>query len=795
MTLRNPEITSWTTITSISTLSMRIKFTLLCFSLFLSLSTAFATPINLNKVSVLVSEDIKPQVRASALEILEEEIGKRSKISISPIGNWNAAGKFTIALALSSASQLDGKNLPKTSDIDAPEFQAEGFRIVWQDNVLWVIGADSRAVIFGIGELLRSSSFAKGEFIIDDTLNFASAPKYSLRGHQIGYRNTANSYDAWSVDQNDQYIRELALFGTNAIENIPPGDGEASPHFKISREEMNVKMSEICEKYDLEYWLWTPATVELSNQNLRAKELDLHEANYKNVPRLDNIFFPGGDPGHNHPSEVLPFLKDLHARLIKYHPNAGIWISLQGFSQEQVDYFYQYLEESKPTWLRGVVSGPSSPPISETRFRLPKQYKHRSYPDVTHNVRSDYPVPNFDQAFALTIGREGINPMPVFYANVHNKFAPFTDGFVSYSDGCHDDVNKIIWSQRGWNPNKPVRDILMEYANFFFDSKLEEKAAEGILGLERNWDGSIVDNGGIEPTLGYWKSLEAANPQLAGNWRWQMLVLRAYYDSYVRHRKINETALEKQANLVLLKADELGTEAAMKHALDLVNQADTQPIQQASKKKIEDYAQALFESIGLQTSVEKYRASNAQRGCILDFVDYPLNNRWWLADQFDSVGRMDSEEKKIEHLNLIANWENPGEGGFYNDVSNIANSDHVTTTVYDAVDFGWWENGYSRWRLSSQVYQNNPELEYEDLDPNARYLIRVTGYGDALIRIDGQRLEPLVYDKELGGFKEFIVPRALVGDGKISVSFDRPEESHLRWRDYSRISDVWLIKR
>lgn len=773
-----------------------MKFTLLCSILILVLNLGQAAPVNLNKLSVLISEDIKPQVRQSALEILREEIGKRSKINVSPIANWSEGGRFTIALVLTGSGELDGRKVPTRSGTELPEQKSEGYRLLWQDNVLWIIGADSRAMIFGIGELLRTASFAKGQFLIDDQLDIASAPMYPLRGHQIGYRNTANSYDAWSVEQYDQYIRELALFGTNAIENIPPdGGNDNSPHFKISREEMNVRMSEICEKYDLEYWIWTPATVDLTDPVVRAKELDIHEANYPKVPRLDNIFFPGGDPGHNHPKEVLPFLKDLHTRLVKYHPNAGIWISLQGFSQEQVDYFYQYLEQNKPTWLRGVVSGPSSPAISETRFRLPKQYKHRSYPDITHNVRCDYPVPNFDQAFALTIGREGINPMPVFYAGVHNKYAPFTDGFVSYSDGCHDDVNKVVWSQMGWNPNKSVRDVLREYTNFFFDTKIEAAAAEGILALESNWDGSVIDNGGIEPSLAYWKNLEATNPQLSGNWRWQMLVLRAYYDYYIRQRKIYESGLEKKANQVLMNYEKQGIDTAMAQALELVNQADTHPIERETRRKIDEYAQALFESIGLQTSVDKYQASNSQRGCILDFVDYPLNNRWWLADQFDSIRKMDSNEAKTAQLKLIANWENPGPGGYYDDISNIANSPHVTTTVYDAVDFGWWDNGYSRWRLSSQVYQVNPELEYEDLDPNARYLIRVTGSGDALIRVDGKRLEPLVYEKEMGGFKEFIIPRDVVGDGKISVTFDRPEESHLRWRNYSRISDVWLIKR
>ncbi len=172
-----------------------------------------------------------------------------------------------------------------------------------------------------------------------------------------------------------------------------------------------------------------------------------------------------------------------------------------------------------------------------------------------------------------------------------------------------------------------------------------------------------------------------------------------------------------------------------------------------------------------------------------------MNNRWWLEDEFKKIGEMKSEKEKRDRLELIRTWENPGTGSYYDDISNIANSPHVTTTVYDAVDFGWWESGYSRWRLSSQVYQNDPILEYEDLDPNGRYIIRIAGYGDALLRIDQQRMEPTIYNKDVEEFKEFVVPRSLIGDGKITLTFDRPEESHLRWRYYSRISDVWLIKR
>jgi len=765
------------------------------FILLLTSVTSASFGIDISEVNILVSQDLKPLVRQSAVEILQEEVKKRTGLTWTEVSSWKDAKGLTIALALTETKKLAGIAPPRRSGNNLPEYQAEGFRLVQQENTLWVIGADSRAVLFGIGELLRKASMDDGLVIIEDNLDVATAPQYALRGHQIGYRNTANTYDAWTVEQYDQYIRDLVLFGTNAIENIPPLRDDSSPHFQIPREEMNVEMSKICDKYDIEYWVWTPGTVDLKDPELRNKQLDIHEANYKQVPRLDNIFFPGGDPGHNHPREVMPFLKDLYARLIKYHPNAGMWISLQGFSAEQVDYFYQYLETNKPTWLRGVVSGPSSPPISETRFRLPKQYKHRHYPDITHNVRCDYPAQNFDQAFALTVGREGINPQPVYYAEVHAKYAPFTNGFVSYSDGSHDDVNKIVWSQRGWDPDKNIMDILTEYSKFFFDLSVEYKAANGILALERNWDGSIIANGGIEPTLAYWQDLEASNPDLSKNWRWQMLVLRAYYDAYVRRRAINETNLEKKANEIMNRANELDSKTAMKQALQIVNKADTEPIEQEMKKVIVDYSEALYQSIGWQSDVEKYQASGSQRGCMLQFVDHPLNNRWWLADQFEAIDTLATEQEKVERLKVIANWENPGPGSYYDNVSNIATGPRVTTTVYDAVDFVWNNGGFSRWRLSSQLSQVDPILEYEDLDPNARYLIRGTGYGDALVRVDGRRLEPIKYDKEREGFKEFIVPKNIVGDGKMTLTFDLPEESHLNWRNYSRISDVWLIKR
>jgi len=73
-------------------------------------------------------------------------------------------------------------------------------------------------------------------------------------------------------------------------------------------------------------------------------------------------------------------------------------------------------------------------------------------------------------------------------------------------------------------------------------------------------------------------------------------------------------------------------------------------------------------------------------------------------------------------------------------------------------------------------------------------MIRIAGYGEALLRIDGERVNPTIYNKELEEFKEFAVPVKYVYDGKIEITFDEPEESKINWRQKSKICDVWLLK-
>ena len=224
------------------------------------------------------------------------------------------------------------------------------------------------------------------------------------------------------------------------------------------------------------------------------------------------------------------------------------------------------------------------------------------------------------------------------------------------------------------------------------------------------------------------------------------------------------------------------------------------------RTRIADLCERLFHSIGLQTSVPKYHASGAERGAILDFVDYPLNNRWWLEDEFQKIRAMTTDEEKRRRLHEIAQWENPGPGSFYDNPGNLAKSPHVvradvspatpSSISEPGTTFWWWDQGKSRARLSWQVTMWPIAVVYEGLPEDGRYVVQSTGYGQALLRINGERVTPSLDGREIGEKKEFPVDPKFLKGGRLVLTWDRPaDEGELNWRKRSRLAEVWLLKK
>lgn len=702
----------------------------------------------------------------------------------------------------------------------------EGFRIrthmpPGRAPAIIVAGNDSRGVLFGVGKLLRSLEMSRDRIALPSALDRSEAPAMVIRGHQIGYRPKTNSYDAWDLPQWEQYMRDMAIFGCNAIEIIPPrsDDDADSPHFPRPPLEMMAGMSQLAADYGLDVWIWYPA-MESRYATPAAVEAALSEWGdvLKKLPRVDALFVPTGDPGDVPPGELMTMLEAQTRQLQQLHPGAQMWISVQSFDEQQFADMLRILQR-EPPWLTGVVYGPQTR-ISVARLRelLPRRYALRAYPDITHSLRCQHPVPDWDLAYALTEGREVINPRPLDEAAIFHSYRDHVGGVITYSEGCNDDVNKMIWSGLCWNPATPPIDTLREYSRYFIGPQYTDDFAQGLLALERNWRGPLLANTAVDATWQQFRTLEqAAEPRTRRNWRFQQAQYRAAYDAYQHRRLTLETAQEMEARQLLARAADLSVASALKAAETVLDRADRAGQLQPLKSRVNELAEALFQSIGMQLSVEKYQAIEVGRGANLDTLDVPLNNREWLKRRFTDIRKLSSEAEMLRAVEQLLHWTDPGPGGFYDDLGNTARQPHLVRETAYAADPGFLASPYigfhahpgmprSSWDYVDGLYGTPVTMHYTGLDPAARYTLRVVYAGenkDALVRLvalvksaaDGEAREIEVHPLQPKPWPvrpaEYALPPESTAGGELTLRWTSNPERGGPGRG-CQIAEVWL---
>ena len=320
--------------------------------------------IDLARAAVVTPAASSLQER-TAVRVLVEEIAKRTNVRLAVSSQWPAETVPAIAVGpLATSSTWAGPGLRRASAADGVTGR-EGYRVAVNVGgrgapTVLVLGADARGMLFGVGRLLRELRMTRGSLQVPATLSIVSTPQVALRGHQLGYRPKTNAYDAWDVPMWEQYLRDLAIFGSNAIELIPPRSDDApdSPHFPLPQIDMMIEMSRLADEYGLDVWIWYPA-LDKDYGDPQQVEFALKEwaGVFAKLPRINAIFVPGGDPGHTQPKHLMAMLERQTVSLHKYHPNAQMWLSPQGFTKEWMDEFYGILE-TEPAWLTGIVFGP-----------------------------------------------------------------------------------------------------------------------------------------------------------------------------------------------------------------------------------------------------------------------------------------------------------------------------------------------------------------------------------------------------------------------------------------------------
>lgn len=562
---------------------------------------------------------------------------KYSEFSVYSSGKeaTDALHYFSEEMRLRTDTEVKIENNPENASVslytDNDISRKDTFIITENNNALSICAKTIRGLIFGYSLFLRKAVFKNGTIILTENICGTHTPQKQIIGHQVGYRTTPNTYDAWSYEQYFRYYLDMMAFGTNTCEHNTTkfGKNEMNPLMRYTQEEFVIEASRLADKVDLDVSLWHAN----ADDETEEEALAIREKIYSQIPRINAVFPPGGDPGNMPADAFVDRCKKISSVLKKSHPEAELHPSAQAPHEYRNwgDVFIDSIKDC-PKEFDAVIMGPNHAfPMHEMRKNVPDCYPIRFYPDITHNLRCEYPV-NFledDWHFALaaTLSRESVNPRPTEMRTLHRIFAPYTIGSVSYSEGVHDDINKMIWSALEWDKDADLREILMDYSRFFFYGADAEKITDTIFLLEKSWQGDPVENPCIDFTYRNLCELRNDYPALDDNWRFLLLYFRGCCDKLVKMRRSFENKLCKNAINELLNHN-------IKNALELLNTPFKKEYSDL-RDKLDTLAEKLFRLIGIQLDVEHYYADSWERGATLETIDNNVSDRAYLKNRLE----------------------------------------------------------------------------------------------------------------------------------------------------------------
>jgi hypothetical protein len=234
----------------------------------------------------------------------------------------------------------------------------------------------------------------------------------------------------------------------------------------------------------------------------------------------------------------------------------------------------------------------------------------------------------------------------------------------------------------------------------------------------------------------------------------------------------------------------------------------------ALRARVFELAEALYQSIRMQLSVPLYQAIALGRGANLDSIDFSLNDRLWLENEFAAIEKA-PREKQAAMLDRIINWTNPGPGGFYDDLGDPAKQPHlVRGEPYDRdpdfllspfIGFGDKEprsGARVSWYTTAETLGETPlKMKYSGLDPKAKYLVRVVYGGDTpsvQVKLTADDGKYLIHDLRAKPSPqvplEFDIPQEATQSGDLTLEWSRKAGLGGAGRG-TQVCEVWLIRR
>lgn len=446
-------------------------------------------------------------------------------------------------------------------DIDK-SLPVEGFRIEkYSDRSVRILGGSGAGILYGCGKLLRISEINEQKIILGGHPS-VSQPAKSDRGMYFAVHN----YNVYQVAPDSfiiKYIEDLALWGINDIAVVFhkfhfTGIDDSHTLEYIERLNLILRTAKslgmkttliftvndgyLNSPMELRYKGQTPrnwgteicVSQPAGNELIKKEFEEILEA----LAPLDQLVLWPYDSGGCECSDCAPWAqngllkigRELQVIFKRRYPGGSVILSTWYFDYNcgklgEWDSLFNNLENGANKWIDGILADGA--------------YVNGYFPRQIVERPVNVPVISFMEISMLTgrpFGGMGSNPVPRFIQQQWNISKDRIVGGLPYSEGIYEDINKFIWAQLCWSPERPVMEILEEYSAGEFSREYAREIATALAALEparmHNEKTLLTD---FSDSIRVWEELSYYDRCLGWNsrnsWRWRHNLLRAKIDA------------------------------------------------------------------------------------------------------------------------------------------------------------------------------------------------------------------------------------------------------------------------
>jgi ribosomal protein S16 len=391
-------------------------------------------------------------------------------------------------------------------------------------------------------------------------------------------------------------------------------------------------------------------------------------------------------------------------------------------------------------------------------------------------------------------------------------------GDITHSSGHHDHFNQWMWQRLLWSPRTDVENVVNEYCRAWFGPEAAPEMAKALFIFEENMveqTGNQIDK--KTDIDEYYTLVKQAGEkmlkwQMKNSWLWRMYMQKGAIDKYTKLSVIQQKELQTRIEKLISsgKTDNQSINEALKWLSEMSETAEMAALR-VEAEKLGAESNQLF-------GMNSEGVSNLKH----DFVGLG-----WLKRQLERSLAASGVERN-ELLAMITDYENPGEGGFYDNLGTFNPAPHIESGY--PYDHGqpYVSQMLSEGNRPSQRSMNYTQdekqgvtLHYRDLDPDDSYKIRFTfvrpWYQERYNMRMKQHSQSVYADNKLlakdvelplqmSDFFTYDIPAEATADGDLVIRLEKAADvaagdrvSVEQWRNSGGwgtiVSEVWLMKK